>query len=237
MSAKKKIFISVTVVLLVLVIACGTALGLWINGVFDKKEPTLYTRNAKTAGFYEYYMENGYISGKYARLTFSDGTESYDIEIYLDEKHAPITVANFIGYANDGFYDGTVIHRVVKDYYCFQGGGYVYDNGYVVKANDKSAIAGEFSSNTSGDYTYNTLSHFAGAISMARGTSYNTATDQFFISWDDYPEWDGSYAAFGFIVDKADVEIIKNLGENVKTDSGDYPKTVITLTKAEIFEI
>lgn len=232
---QKSIVAAIIAVTVIAVIAGITVLGLYLNGTFEKEEPQLWTRDADN-GFKKHYVTGGTYPGTYAIMTVNDGKDDYFLEFLLMPEYAPITVNNFILYAEEGFYDGTVIHRIVPSTYTFQGGGYTYDdtNGYVEKDATRDAIDGEFQSNPTGDYSYNKLSHFAGTISMARSSNKNSATSQFFISWANYPEWDGDYAAFGFLVDPADVEIVKRLGTETKTDSNGYPKNPITITKVEI---
>lgn len=91
------------------------------------------------------------------------------IELALDEKKAPKTVANFAGYANKGFYNGTIFHRVI-DGFMIQGGGFTPD--MTQKATEK-AIANEAD---------NGLKNTVGTIAMARTANPNSATSQFFIN-------------------------------------------------------
>lgn len=214
-------------------------LGLALGGVFEKEEAILYKRNVGTKGFYKYYIEGENYPGKYAVMTFEDEENQYEIEVYLMSELAPVSVNNFIKYAKDGFYDGTVIHRIVKGTSTFQGGGYTYNstgNKYESKTATYSPIAGEFAENNNGNYKYNNISHFAGSISMARTNSYDSATSQWFISYDDYSGWDGKYACFGFIVDGEDVQKIKEIATKASLDSNDYPIKPITLKSVKIIE-
>ncbi len=119
------------------------------------------------------------------------------VELYEDKM--PLTTANFIALANDGFYDGLVFHRVIKKF-VIQGGGY-YPNG-----TEKISPYGPI------DLEINpTVHHLDGTIGMARTSDPDSATSQFFI--DDgaqpYLEPNGSdphgYAAFGRVVVGIDV--------------------------------
>lgn len=232
----KKVLLSVAIVAAAIIIACIVVLSLWRAGAFEKEEAVLYTHDVQ-GGFKEYYIEGENYPGTYAVMTVTDGTNTVEAEIYLLENLAPITVDNFISYAKEGFYDGTAIHRIVDSTYTFQGGSYVYsEERYIKKENDKNAIVGEFKNNISGDYDYNRISHFAGSISMARTSVENSATSGFFISWEDYSKWDGDYAAFGFIVDKEDIEAIKEMATKVEKDADGFPDSPITVTKIEIVE-
>ena len=138
---------------------------------------------------------------------------------------APNTVNNFIELANSGFYDGLIFHRVIPGFMiqggCPQGNG-MGGPGY--------EIDGEFSANGH----KNDLKHTLGVLSMARAQSPNSAGSQFFIMHKNSPHLDGSYAAFGKIVDGLD---IVNKIADVPTDYMDRPledqriKTVTVDTK------
>lgn len=129
-----------------------------------------------------------------ATIELEDGDEIV-LELYPDL--APETVENFVELAEDGFYDGTIFHRVIEDF-MIQGGG--YDES--LKEQKTSSIKGEFADNG----FENTLSHTRGVISMAR-TSQNmdSASSQFFIVQQDSPHLDGKYAAFGRVVEGLEV--------------------------------
>jgi peptidyl-prolyl cis-trans isomerase A (cyclophilin A) len=121
-------------------------------------------------------------------------TTKGNIEIELDREHAPVSVENFLSYVKAGFYNGTVFHRVVPGF-VVQAGGYTADG--TEKATN-AAIKLE-----SNNGLYNT----AGTIAMARLTSPNTATSQFFINLvdnsDDLDYASSSspgYAVFGKVV-------------------------------------
>lgn len=143
----------------------------------------------------------------HAVMKFTNGDE-IELDLYPDE--APLTVDNFVNLAKSGFYNGTIIHRVVKDF-IIQGGG--YDAEYNRKTG-ASEIKGEFISNG----FKNSIKHERGVISMARiGTDPDSASSQFFIMQKAAPHLDGDYAAFGevtkgmTVVDKiADSKIAKN---------------------------
>ncbi len=91
------------------------------------------------------------------------------IELSLDEKKAPKTVANFVSYAEKGFYNNTIFHRVI-DGFMIQGGGFTADMQQ--KPTDK-AISNEAD---------NGLKNSIGTIAMARTANPNSATSQFFIN-------------------------------------------------------
>ena len=119
------------------------------------------------------------------------------IEIEMDREKAPITVENFVKYANDGFFDGTVFHRVIPGF-VVQGGGHLPD---CTQKPTRESIKLEAD---------NGLRNDRGAISMARTSDPNSATSQFFLNLVDNrnlnrsPGNDG-YAVFGRITSGMDV--------------------------------
>ncbi|QMT32274.1 peptidylprolyl isomerase [Alysiella filiformis] len=96
-------------------------------------------------------------------------TSEGEIELLLDEKKAPKTVANFVNYANKGFYSNTIFHRVI-DGFMIQGGG--FNSAMLQKTTDKP-IANEAN---------NGLKNTIGTIAMARTNDPHSATSQFFIN-------------------------------------------------------
>ena len=120
------------------------------------------------------------------------------ITLELDAVSAPKTVANFIKLVEADFYDGLTFHRVQKGFMiqggCPEGTG---------RGDGPQTVYGEFSSN---GYYGNNISHVRGVISMARSNDPNSASCQFFITnADARASLDGSYAAFGYVVDGMDV--------------------------------
>lgn len=127
----------------------------------------------------------------------SEGAEQTgDIVIQLRPDVAPITVENFESLVSSGFYDGLTFHRVYSGF-MIQGGD---PKGNGTGGSGKT-IKGEFSANG----VNNTLSHKRGVVSMARSSSYNSASSQFFICHADSTFLDGNYAAFGEVVSGMDV--------------------------------
>ncbi|MCR5752967.1 MAG: peptidyl-prolyl cis-trans isomerase [Kiritimatiellae bacterium] len=131
------------------------------------------------------------------------------ITLELDEAKAPITTANFAKYAKDGFYDGTVFHRVI-DGFMIQGGGFTRD------MNQKATGA------PIRNEAMNGLKNKRGTIAMARTMVVDSATSQFFINLVDNdfldftaPTQQGfGYAVFGKVTDGLDV--VDSIGK-VKT--------------------
>ena len=131
-------------------------------------------------------------------------------------------MANFVKLAKDGFYDGLTFHRIM-DGFMMQGGD---PNGNGTGGSDET-IPGEFSAN---GYD-NPISHTRGPISMARASDPNSASSQFFICQADSTFLDGSYAAFGHVVNG--IEVVDEIA-NVATDWNDKPRTPVVMEKVEI---
>lgn len=129
----------------------------------------------------------------------------------LDAANAPATVANFEKLVKEGFYDGLIFHRVIRDF-MIQGGD---PQGTGFGGSDEN-IKGEFTSNG----FPNKLSHKRGVISMARAGDPNSASSQFFICHKDCPFLDGDYAAFGTMTDGFDT--LDEIAD-VPTDRMDRP--------------
>ncbi len=118
------------------------------------------------------------------------------ITVQLNQAAAPITAANFVKLAGEGFYDGLTFHRIMAGY--MMQGGDPEGTGF---GGSPNTIVGEFADNGHD----NELSHTAGAISMARGDDYNSASSQFFIVHEDNTGWDGQYAVFGYVTEGMDI--------------------------------
>jgi peptidyl-prolyl cis-trans isomerase B (cyclophilin B) len=109
---------------------------------------------------------------------------------------APITVANFVKLAKEGFYNGLIFHRIIAGF-MIQGG----DPQGTGMGGPGYQIKGEFAANG----IKNTLKHSRGVISMARSQHPDSAGSQFFIMHANAPHLDGQYAAFGKLTDGFDV--------------------------------
>ena len=144
-------------------------------------------------------------------------------ELYPDI--APQSAYNFLSLINKGFYDGLIFHRVIHGFMiqggCPQGIG-IGGPGYHIK--------GEFLQNG----VANPLKHTAGVLSMARAGHPDSAGSQFFIMHKDAPHLDGSYAAFGKVLEG--MGIVDKIAE-VDTDYSDKPfdKQQIKKITAETF--
>jgi peptidyl-prolyl cis-trans isomerase B (cyclophilin B) len=161
---------------------------------------------------------------EYAVLRTTKG----DIVIELDRAKAPITVENFVGYIKDGFFDGTVFHRIVPGF-VIQGGG--FDTKGVQKKN-KAPIDNEWQ---------NGLKNKRGTLSMARTDDPKSATSQFFISLKDNDMLDqpisggAGYAVFGNVL--AGMEVVDAIAREprgVKNGMKDWPNADVVMTKVEM---
>lgn len=160
------------------------------------------------------------------RLTTNKGI----IDIELDHENAPLTSANFERYVREGFYDGVIFHRVIKDF-MIQGGGFLPG---LVEKETHEPIKNEAQNGLKNDkYT----------IAMARTSDPHSATAQFFINVRDNsflnhtsPSGQGwGYAVFGHVVAGQDVVDAISV---VPTESRDWyhdvPREDIVIEKAEI---
>ena len=110
-----------------------------------------------------------------------------DFTIELFEKDAPETVANFTRYIDEGFFDGTIFHRIVPGF-VIQGGGFTED---MTQKKTKAPVKNEAD---------NGLKNKRGTLSMARTNDINSATSQFFVNLKDNDFLDHSRGNFGYAV-------------------------------------
>jgi len=157
-------------------------------------------------------------------------TTEGEVLVELDGRRAPWTVANFLRLVDDGYFDGTIFHRVIPGF-MIQGGGYT--PGFTLKEPDG------FVPNESG----NGLPNLRGTIAMARKSEPHTAMAQFFINVADNKGLDPNpdrwgYTVFGNVIEGMDVvDVIAN----VKTGPGgqfskDVPIVPVVIKKAARFE-
>ncbi len=130
-------------------------------------------------------------------------------ELYPDI--APISVNNFISLINKHFYDGLIFHRVIRGF-MIQGG----DPEGTGMGGPGYSIKGEFAANGA----ENNLKHTEGVLSMARSMMPDSAGSQFFIMHKNAPHLDGSYAAFGKVIEG--MENVNKIAETA-TDYSDRP--------------
>lgn len=148
------------------------------------------------------------------------------IHIELDADRAPLTCENFRQYVRDGFYDGTIFHRVINNF-MVQGGG--FEPGMKQKRT-RAPIQNEAN---------NGLRNRTGSIAMARTTAPHSASAQFFINvadngFLDYPGQDGwGYCVFGQVVEGMDVvNQIKSLATGTRHGFQDVPVRDVIIEQA-----
>ena len=161
-----------------------------------------------------------------ATIETSKGT----ITLELDEAKAPATVANFAAYAREGFYDGTIFHRVI-DGFMIQGGGFTAE---MVQKETKAPIRNEAA---------NGLKNARGTIAMARTMVVDSATSQFFINLKDNeflnfrapnPQMFG-YAVFGHVTKGMEVvDKIAAVQTGFARGMGDVPVEPVVISKVTV---
>ena len=134
---------------------------------------------------------------KYAIIETGKGT--IKAELYTEK--APITTKNFIDLADSGFYNGLKFHRVVP--------------GFVAQGGDPKGDGTGGSGKTIPLETSPELKHVKGALGMARSQNPDSASSQFYITLDETPSLDGSYAVFGKVVQGMDVVEKIKVGDNM----------------------
>ena len=144
------------------------------------------------------------------------------IKAELYPEIAPNTVNNFISLINHNFYDGLIFYRVIKGFMiqggCPDGTG-MGGPGYGIK--------GEFAQNG----VINQLKHTEGVLSMARAMHPDSAGSQFFIMHKNSPHLDGSYAAFGKVIEG--MQVVNQIAET-KTDYTDRPMEPQVMKKVTV---
>ena len=155
-------------------------------------------------------------------------TSMGDIVLELDHEKAPKTCANFEQYVRDGHYDGTIFHRVIKNF-MIQGGGFMPD---MMQKATRDPIENE---------AKNGLKNARGTIAMARTSDPHSATAQFFINvkdngFLDHPGQDGwGYCVFGRVTQGMDVvNRIKEIDTTNRAGHADVPVEPVVIEKAEI---
>ncbi len=155
-----------------------------------------------------------------------------DIKLDLDAEKAPKTVANFIQYANDGFYDGTIFHRVIENF-MIQGGGF--------DTNMEQKQSGEPIENEAD----NGLKNDHGTIAMARTMDPHSATAQFFINVkdNDFLNHSGKnmqgwgYTVFGKVIEGSEVlDKIRAVATGTRSGQQDVPVEDVIIGTVEIVE-
>jgi cyclophilin family peptidyl-prolyl cis-trans isomerase len=158
-------------------------------------------------------------------------TSQGNITVELDRAKAPVTVDNFLAYVREGFYDGTIFHRVIKNF-MIQGGGMTADF-------DQKPTHPPIKNEAD-----NGLKNERGTIAMARTSNPHSATAQFFINtvdndflnFRDPTQTGWGYTVFGKVVDGMDT--VDKISDLPTGSSGpiprDVPKTMVTIEKVTL---
>ena len=157
-------------------------------------------------------------------------TSQGDIVLALDTQAAPETCANFAQYVRDGFYDGTIFHRVISNF-MIQGGGFTAE---MEQKPTRDTIQNE---------AKNGLKNKLGSIAMARTNAPHSASSQFFINvlnygFLDYPGQDGwGYCVFGQVTEGLDVvQAIAQVATTRRAGHSDVPTDAVTIQQATLVE-
>jgi peptidyl-prolyl cis-trans isomerase A (cyclophilin A) len=167
---------------------------------------------------------------EHPRVAIHTSQGDFTLELYPEK--APKSVANFLQYVRDGFYDGTVFHRVVNGY-MVQGGLYSRD---LTQRRTRAAIPSEAD---------NGLSNLRGTVAVARGTDPNSGTSQFFVNLVDNRRLDyvgnqssltWGFAVFGKVVSGMDtIEKIAALPTRAQGPFvGDVPNPLVVIESASV---
>lgn len=172
-----------------------------------------------------------YSKQKHSIILITIKTSVGDISLELDSAKAPLSVANFIQYAKDGHYNGTIFHRVI-DGFMIQGGGMTAD---MRQKKTRPPIKNESS---------NGLRNAKYTIAMARTNVPDSATSQFFINTSDNGFLDKAesrdgvgYAVFGHVTDGKDiVDKISVVATSNRGGHGDVPVEPIEIIEVVVVE-
>ncbi|MHC4084515.1 MAG: peptidylprolyl isomerase [Planctomycetota bacterium] len=155
-------------------------------------------------------------------------TSMGDMVIELNEEAAPVTVKNFLGYVEEGFYDGTIFHRVIPDF-MIQGGGFTAE---MTKKETHAPIVNEAS---------NGLKNERGTTAMARTNDPDSATAQFFINHADndflnYVDNNNpGYAVFGKVVEGMEAtDTIAAVDTTSQKGMDDVPVEPVVIKSAKV---
>ena len=155
-------------------------------------------------------------------------TSMGDIVIELNEQAAPVTAKNFLGYVEDGFFDGKIFHRVIRDF-MIQGGGFTAE---MTQSQTRDPIINEAN---------NGLKNDRGTIAMARTNEPDSATAQFFINHkdNDFLNYAGKsnpgYAVFGKTIEGMDVvDAIASVKTTTRAGMSDVPVEPVAIISAKV---
>jgi cyclophilin family peptidyl-prolyl cis-trans isomerase len=159
-------------------------------------------------------------------------TSHGNMMLELFQKEAPISVDNFLSYVRDGFYDGTIFHRVVRGF-VLQAGGM---NEELKQKQQKPGIKNEAT---------NGLKNLRGTLSMARTSDINSGSSHFFINLKDNNFLDHTgtnpqqygYAVFGKVADEASMKVVDKIAEVEVKNEGNFqnvPVKPVVIKKAVV---
>jgi peptidyl-prolyl cis-trans isomerase A (cyclophilin A) len=160
-------------------------------------------------------------------IRFETSHGAFTVELF--PKEAPVTVGNFLEYVDDGFFDGTIFHRIVPGF-VIQGGGLTAD---FANKKTRAPIRNE---------AKNGLKNTRGSLSMARTGDINSATSQFFVNLTDngfldHGPRDYGYAVFGRVTDGMEViDKIARLGTGTRKGYQDAPLEDVVIVSARRLE-
>jgi len=164
------------------------------------------------------------------QVEFETNQGSFTVELYPEK--APVTVANFLQYVKDGFYESTIFHRVINGF-MIQGGGFERD---LFQKPTRAPIKNEAA---------NGLKNITGSIAMARTQDPNSATAQFFINLNDnaFLDYTGpeaskiGYCVFGKVISGMDVvKKIAVIPTGRISRFSDVPTTAIKIKSAKLID-
>ena len=204
------------------------------TGVFLLKEVTKKKAKLAYSGSVAVFSKPNFMVSKRSYEPMADSvkvkieTSKGDIVLELDKKAAPVTVANFLTYAKEGYYDGTIFHRVIANF-MVQGGGFTPD---MVQKKTHPPIKNEAA---------NGLRNDRGTIAMARTPDPDSATSQFFINHRDNISLNYAgkgkpgYAVFGKVVEGMDVvNEIAAVKTTRKGQFSDVPADTVLIKSVEV---
>ena len=161
-------------------------------------------------------------------VRFETSAGSFSLELFADK--SPLTVANFVQYVKDGFYDGTIFHRIIPGF-MIQGGGM------------KSGMEQKTARPPIKNEADNGVNNARGTIAMARTSDPDSATCQFFVNLVDNKRLDFTakdmrgwgYCAFGQVTDGlATVDAIAKVPTGARPPHDDVPKTYVVIVSAQV---
>ena len=160
-------------------------------------------------------------------IRFETSHGGFTVELF--PKEAPVTVENFLKYVDEGFFDGTIFHRIVPGF-VIQGGGLTAD---FANKKTRAPISNE---------ARNGLKNTRGSLSMARTSDINSATSQFFVNLKDngfldHGPRDYGYAVFGRVTDGMEViDKIARAGTGTRKGYQDAPLEDVVIVSARRLE-